>query len=73
MYCQYNESVHRKEQFATIINTIQDKMFFTFTFAKRRIRPATAYQKMSNTNHFGTVSDSLGGLAAASECVAINK
>ena len=36
MYCQYDESVHRKEQLATIINTIQYKMLnlFTFAFAK---------------------------------------
>ena len=44
MYYQYNESVHRKEQHATIINTISYKMLvlFTFTFARRRIRPPNA-------------------------------
>ena len=41
---------------------------FTFTFAKRRIRPPNAYQEVSNTNHFGFVSDSLGRLATVSEC-----
>ena len=40
------------------------------TFAKRRIPPPNAQQEVSNTNHFGSVSDNLGGLAAASECMA---
>ena len=35
---------------------------FTFTFAKRRIRPANASQDVSNINHFASVSDSLGRL-----------
>ena len=38
-----------------------------FTFAKRRIRPP---EEVSNTNHFGSVSDSLGRLAAVSKCMA---
>ena len=37
-------------------------------------RPPNAYQEVSNTNHFGSVSDSLGWtlgrIAAASQCVA---
>ena len=33
-------------------------------------RPPNAHQEVSNTNHFGFVSDSLGQLAAASECIA---
>ena len=33
-------------------------------------RPLNAYQEVSNTNHFGSVSDSLGRLSAASECTA---
>ena len=45
---------------------------FTFTFAKRRIRPPKALQEVWNINHFGTVDDSLGRLAAGSECTASN-
>ena len=37
---------------------------FTFTFTKRRIRPLNALQQVSNTNHVGSVSDSLARLAA---------
>ena len=33
-------------------------------------RPPNDYQEVSNTNHFGSVSDSLGQLAAASQCTA---
>ena len=68
--CIVNESGHRKEQLATIIHTIQYQMltlFTWFTFAKRRIRPP---EEVSNTNHFGSVSDSLCRLAAVSECMA---
>ena len=43
---------------------------FTFNFVKRRIRPPKAWQEVSNINHFGSVSDSLGRLAASSECMA---
>ena len=32
-------------------------------------RRPNATQEVSNTNHFGSVSDSLGRLAAASECM----
>ena len=37
IYCQYNESVHRKEQHAVGFYTIPQKIspLFTFTFAKR--------------------------------------
>ena len=40
---------------------------FTFTLANGRIRPPIAYQEVSNTNNFGSVSDSL---TAATECMA---
>ena len=42
------ETVHRKEQLATIINKIQltNVDLFTFTFAKRRILPSKAYQEV---------------------------
>ena len=33
-------------------------------------RPPNANQEVSIANHFGSVSDSLGRLAAASECMA---
>ena len=33
-------------------------------------RPPNEYQVVSNTNHYGYVSDSLGRLAGASECMA---
>ena len=33
-------------------------------------RPPNAHQEISNTNHVGSVSDSLGRLASASECMA---
>ena len=33
-------------------------------------RPPNEYHEVSNTNHFGSVSDSLGRLAGASECMA---
>ena len=51
---------------------IQDYMLtlFTFTFAKRRIRPPNAWQEVSNTNDYGSVSDSLDQHADASECMA---
>ena len=39
-------------------------------FCEERIRPSHASQEVSNVNHFGSVSDSLGRLAAASECPA---
>ena len=44
---------------------IQYKMLtlFTFTFAK-------THQEVLNANHFGSVSDSLGRLAAASQRIA---
>ena len=45
----------------------------TFNFAKRRIRPLNAYEEVSNVNHFGSVSDCLGLLAAASECMTSDK
>ena len=53
-------------------NRIRTKMFtlFMFTFAKRRIRPPKSYKDLSNINHVGSVSDSLGRLAAASQCMA---
>ena len=67
--CIVNESVHRKEQLATIIHdTISNVDFIhVFTFAKRRIRPP---EEVSNTSHLGSVSDGLGRLAAVSECMA---
>ena len=34
------------------------------------ISPPNVNQEVSNTNHFGSVSDSLHRLAAASECMA---
>ena len=33
-------------------------------------RPPNAYQEVSNTNHFGFVADSLGGLATTRQCMA---
>ena len=33
-------------------------------------RPPISCQEVSNTNHFGSVSDNLGQLVAASECMA---
>ena len=42
-----------------------------FSVAKRWIRPPNAQWEVSNTNNFGSVSDSLGRLAAASECMAM--
>ena len=33
-------------------------------------RPPNAVQEVSDTNHFGSVSDSLRRLAATSECMA---
>ena len=36
-------------------------------------RPPNAIQEVSIVNHFGSVSDSLGPLAAASECMASDK
>ena len=35
-------------------------------------RPPNAYQEVSNINHFGSVSDSLGRLAAGSQYMASN-
>ena len=34
-------------------------------------RPPNAYQEVSNSNHFGSVSDSLGLLMATSQCMAV--
>ena len=74
MHCQCNESVHRREQLESRINTIPQNMLilFTFAFAKRHIqcKSMNANQEVSNTNHFGSVFDSLGRLVAASECIA---
>ena len=42
----------------------------TFNFAKRLIRLPNVYLEVSNMNHFGSVSDILGRLPAASECMA---
>ena len=47
-------------------------ILFTFIFAKRQIGPSNALQEVANSNHFGSVSDSVGRLAAASECMASN-
>ena len=33
-------------------------------------RPPNAYQEVSNTNHFGSISDSPGRFVAASQCIA---
>ena len=41
----------------------------TFTFAKRRIRPRNAYQDVSNTNHFDSVSESRPTRRMASKCI----
>ena len=41
------------------------------TFAKRRIRHPNAKQEVSNTNHFGSVSNSLGRFEGASEFMAM--
>ena len=55
---------------------IQYRIFFTlftFTFAKRWIQCNIGHRmqiKVSNKNHFGSFSDSLGRLAAPSECMA---
>ena len=45
---------------------------FTFAFPKRPIQylPPNAYQEVSNTNHFGSISHTLGRLAAASQSMA---
>ena len=76
MHYQSNKSVHRKEQLATRINTIP-YIFFYFIhvyFCKvtnsMQYRPPNVYQEVSNTNYFGSVSDSLGRLAALSQCMA---
>ena len=62
IYCQYNESVYRTEQLATIINRIKYKMLtlFTFTFPKRRIRHRTRRRKFrtqTTSATFLTVAD----------------
>ena len=54
MYSLYNENVD----------------FIHVYFAKRRIRPPKAQQKVLNTTQFGSVSDSLGRLASVRECMA---
>ena len=54
-------------------DTAKTLSLFTFTFAKRQIQcQPNANQEVSNTNHFGSVSDSLGRLTAACECMASN-
>ena len=63
------------EQLATRINTIQYKnvncnhAYVCEATVSMQYRPQNA-QDVSNINHFGSVSDSLGQLAAASECMA---
>ena len=61
-HCQNNESVHRKEQRATQINSEATNAM--------QYRPPNAYQGVSNINHFISVSDSLGLLATAGQCMA---
>ena len=82
-HCQYyNESAHRKEQLASGINTIPHicdtvknvnfiHVYFCEATDSKQYRPPNAYiyQEVSNTNHFGSVSESLGGLAAMSQCM----
>ena len=76
-HCQYNERVHQKEQLATRINMLPKKVdFFHIYFYEVRdsvqYRPPNANQ-VSTANHFGSVSDSLDRLAAASECMASSR
>ena len=75
MHCQYNESVHQKEQLVGRINTITYFFYFIHVhfceaMDSMQYRPSKTNQEVSNTNHFGSVSDSLGQLASASECMA---
>ena len=41
----------------------------TFTMDSKQYRPANAYQEVSNTNNFGSVSDSLRRLEDANQCM----
>ena len=45
-------------------------VYFSKATDSMQYRPPNAYQEVPSTNHFGSVSDSLVRLAAASQCMA---
>ena len=70
-HCQYNESVHRKEQpeliryRKTYIKNVEFiHVYFCEATDSVQYRQPNTYQEVLNTNHFGSVSDSLGRLAS---------
>ena len=44
-------------------------VYFCEAIDSMQYRPPNAYREVSNTNHFGSISYSLGRLSAASECM----
>ena len=71
----YNESVHRKEQLAsrikydTVTNVDFIHVYCCEATHSMQYRLPNSNLKVSNTNHFGSVSDSLVRLVAAIQCM----
>ena len=74
-----NESVHQKEQLASLIKYIYYEsvknvdfihVYFCDATDSMQYRPPKPNEELSSTNHFGSVSYGIGRIAAACECKA---
>ena len=68
VYIERNNSQLELIQYRDNVDFIH--VYFCEATDSMQYRPPNAYQEVSNTNHFGPVSDSLGRLVAVSECMA---